>query len=139
LLHLCGIDVPDTVEGVDFSEAVLGGNSPKQDASIIAGFSPFADWRPERGGKEYRGIRTERYTYVRDLAGPWLMYDNQTDPYQLNNLIGNAAHKELQAELDSKLEGILQEQNDEFLPAPKLREQWGYTVLDATSSIPFGD
>ena len=28
-----------------------------------------------------------RYTYVRDLAGPWLLYDNDTDPYQLNNLV----------------------------------------------------
>jgi xylulokinase len=28
-----------------------------------------------RGGKVCRGIRTERYTYVRDLTGPWLLYE----------------------------------------------------------------
>ena len=27
------------------------------------------------------------YTYVRDLSGPWLLYDDEKDPYQINNLV----------------------------------------------------
>ena len=45
--------------------------------------------------KGFRGIRTSRYTYVRDTDGPWLMYDNQSDPYQLKNLVGDNKYADL--------------------------------------------
>ena len=51
---------------------------------MLACFHPFGEWiRRPAGGQEYRGIRTARYTYCRNLAGPWLLYDNEADPYQL--------------------------------------------------------
>ena len=31
--------------------------------------------------------RTSRYTYVRSLEGPWLLFDDQQDPYQMDNLV----------------------------------------------------
>ncbi len=37
------------------------------------------------GGREYRGIVTKQFTYVRDLKGAWLLFDNVKDPFQLNN------------------------------------------------------
>ena len=37
--------------------------------------------------KEYRAIRTSRYTYVRGLDGPWLLFDDEQDPYQMDNLV----------------------------------------------------
>lgn len=77
------------------------------------------------GGKEYRGIRTQRYTYVRDLEGPWLLYDNQLDPYQLHNLCGLVKFIDLQSHLDQKLNFKLQERNDEFLPAEEYLKKWG--------------
>jgi hypothetical protein len=46
------------------------------------------DWWHGEEGREYRGLRTKRYTYVRALAGPWLLFDNLADPYQMDNLIG---------------------------------------------------
>ena len=47
------------------------------------GVAPFCG-----GGfnKEYRALRTNRYTYVRGLQGPWLLYDDEKDPFQLTNL-----------------------------------------------------
>lgn len=60
----------------------------------------FYEWNFQNGGREYRAIRTERYTYAPDLKGPWLLYDNEQDLYQQHNLINDAAYAELQIELD---------------------------------------
>ena len=88
------------------------------------------------GGREYRGIRTARYTYVRDLNGPWLLFDNEQDPYQMKNLCNQPVHAELQARLDWQLKKKLKEQGDEFLPGPVYLERWGYKV-DAGGTVPY--
>jgi arylsulfatase A-like enzyme len=80
------------------------------------------------GGREYRGLRTPRYTYVRDLNGPWLLFDNEQDPFQLTNLVGSPAAKKLQNQLDSKLNWKLAEARDQFLPADDYIQKWGYQV-----------
>jgi len=57
------------------------GRQPDADrAALISCVTPFGEWIRRKGGREYRGIRTARYTYVRSLQGPWLLYDNQEDP-----------------------------------------------------------
>ena len=38
--------------------------------------------------------------YVRSIHGPWLLYDNQADPYQMHNLIGKSEARELQSRLN---------------------------------------
>ncbi|MHC4751421.1 MAG: sulfatase family protein, partial [Planctomycetota bacterium] len=86
LLGLSGIDIPKSVEGRDFSGVIRGTQLPDNDAALIMCPIPFHQWNYNRGGREYRGVRTRRYTYVRDLNGPWLLYDNKMDPYQLKNL-----------------------------------------------------
>lgn len=44
------------------------------------------------------GVRTKRYTYTTLMDHePWLLYDNQEDPYQLDNLINKSEQAELQA------------------------------------------
>ena len=78
---------------------------------------PFHQWSFANGGREYRGVRTERYTYARDLRGPWLLFDNKQDPYQLNNLINNPGYSEIQKELDEELRGLLKKTGDEFRKA----------------------
>ena len=88
------------------------------------------------GGREYRGIRTLRYTYVRDLKGPWLLFDNKTDPGQLKNLIGLPGSAILQKKLDDILKRKLAEAHDEFLPAEHYFRKWGYTV-DANGTVPY--
>ena len=55
----------------------------------------------------WRGVRTHRYTYARrDTGGgmePWLLYDNEKDPYQMRNLIDDAAHAQTRRELEASL------------------------------------
>ncbi|MHC4656270.1 MAG: sulfatase/phosphatase domain-containing protein, partial [Planctomycetota bacterium] len=120
--------IPDTVEGADFSNVIRGSRKQKDIAALISCPSPFGQWTRSRGGREYRGIRSRRYTYVRDLNGPWLLYDNKKDPYQLNNLCNKPEHSELQKKMEAVLSKKLKQTNDEFLPGAEYIKKWGYVV-----------
>ena len=105
-------------------------------AALIACITPFGQWSRNKGGIEYRGVRTKRYTYVRNLDGPWLLFDNKEDPYQQNNLINNSKYLKIQGKLENELQQKLTETNDDFLEGEKYIEMWGYKV-DATGTIPY--
>lgn len=126
LLGLSGVDIPKTVEGRDFSGVITKAQAPDNDAALIMCPVPFHQWGYRRGGREYRGVRTRRYTYVRDLNGPWLLYDNQMDPHQLRNLCGHPDYAKIQKDLEKKLSRKLKETNDKFLPGPEYMALWNY-------------
>jgi arylsulfatase A-like enzyme len=125
LLGLAGIRVPDSVEGLDLS-GVAAGKAPQggDRGTLLCLPVPFTETR-RHGFAEYRGLRTERYTYVRSIHGPWLLYDNQADPFQKRNLIGKPEAKELQARLDRELNEELKRRKDEFLPAAEYIKRAG--------------
>ncbi|MBS1856479.1 MAG: sulfatase [Acidobacteria bacterium] len=117
LLGLAGIAVPDSVEGTDYSALATGAAAPPPDRNAFLSLPvPITEAR-RYGFAEWRGIRNTRYTYVRSIHGPWLLYDNQADPYQMHNLIGKAGARELQARLDKELDAELKRRKDDFLPA----------------------
>jgi hypothetical protein len=90
--------------------------------------SPFARNVPAEKLSEYRAIRTSRYTYVRGLQGPWMLFDDQQDVYQTNNLVGKAEFASLVRELDHRLQGELKRISDDFRPGADYIAEWGYEV-----------
>ncbi len=160
LLGLAEAEIPDTMEGADFSACVQGGAPPNDGAVVTACYHPFGQWRADNGcpslgeylrrlneeqradilkrkaGREYRGLRTPRYSYVRSLEGPWLLYDLEKDPHQLNNLIGSPEASEVQGELDAWLSRRLEARGDAFLPGQAYLEEWGYQV-NAHGTVPY--
>ena len=136
LLGLSGVSIPKTVEGADYSGVLKGTKQAANEAALIMCPSPFGQWTAERGGREFRGVRTRRHTYVRDLKGPWLLYDNQADPYQLNNLVGRPGAAKLQQRLAKLLSKKLAERNDEFLPGRTYIAKWGHKV-DKHGTVPY--
>lgn len=136
LLGLIGVPIPSAVEGLDFSTALRGGKMPGDGATVIQCVAPFGQWERRLGGKEYRGVRRSRYTYVRDLEGPWLLFDNENDPFQTNNLANVPQFAARQAELDSLLQRKLKERADEFLPGSAYIAKWGYRV-NTNGTVPY--
>ncbi len=136
LLGLCELPIPDTVEGIDFSRYILGDNDPSDGSAIIECIHPFGEWARHINGREYRGLRTKRYTYVKTLEGPWLLYDNVNDPYQLNNIVNDDRYFQLKNELDAWLTRKLRSMGDDFLPGIMYIQKWGYN-LDETGTVPF--
>jgi len=131
LLGLAGLEIPKTVEGADLSELVKGGGEMPDRAALIMSVSPFTG-----GLREYRGIRTSRYTYVKHLDGAWLLYDNQKDPWQMNNLAGKPEHAELQRKMEDQLQVELRKIGDDFRPRQFYLDKWGYN-LGGGSHIPY--
>jgi arylsulfatase A-like enzyme len=136
LLGLARVTIPPSVEGLDYSSCLRGGLNPGDGASLIQCVAPFGEWERHVGGKEYRGIRTARYTYVQDLNGPWLLFDNERDPYQTNNLVNLPSQATLQIRLDAALRAKLRSCHDEFRPGADYVTQWGYQV-DQNGTVPY--
>jgi arylsulfatase A-like enzyme len=135
LLGLCGVTIPKSVEGFDFTGYLRGGKDPSGGAAVVQCVAPFGEFSRRNGGREYRCIRTARHTYARDLGGPWLLFDNERDPWQLDNLVGKPEHAELQARLEAQLTAKLAAAHDEFRPGAEYIAKWGYEV-DASGTAP---
>jgi len=123
LLGLAGIAAPSGLEGRDLSGIVLGKASEDLRSAFIANLCPFGEPFPE-----WRGVRTKRHTYVRTRSGPWLLYDNERDPYQMTNLVEEPSQRQVREELDRELSGWLERTGDRFLPREAYWKLFGYQV-----------
>jgi len=125
LLGLAGLTVPPSCEGNDLSRLASGQASADPEGAALLNL-PVSFVQARRCGfAEYRGLRTQRYTYVRSIHGPWLLYDNQADPYQMRNLSGRPEQAALQKKLDQMLEARLRRLKDDFLPGQRYLERAG--------------
>lgn len=101
LLSLANIAIPNSIEGEDLSELIKSPNEETDRAALVMNVCPF---HSEHETPEYRGIRTSQYTYVKTPDRALMLFDNEEDPYQLNNLVDKGEYTGLQ----NKLEKILQ-------------------------------
>jgi len=113
LLSLADLGVPAGIDGRDFSAAAAGGRSDQRDAVLLMKMLPGGNPWLANGVTPWRGVRTKRYTYARLLdRGPWLLFDHQKDPWQLENLINDPAHADLRAKLEVRMQELLIEAGD---------------------------
>lgn len=116
LLRLMGIDTcPDTVEGRDLSDAIMGkADAYQQEGVLMQGTGATAIYED---GHEWRGWRTKEYTYAVYLCdGEEHLYHNTTDPLQMNNLARNPAYAEQKAQLKAAMEAEMKRIHDPFKP-----------------------
>ncbi len=100
LLSLCGLPVPDRMQGSDLSPVLLGTSERGPGSAFFQIFVPFAgDGTP----RPWRGVRTDRAMYARNDQGPWLLYDLRDDPDERHNLASDRAPSPLQTEMEAKL------------------------------------
>jgi arylsulfatase A-like enzyme len=127
LLGLLGLPIPDSVEGRDWSPILRGeAEATGDEDALLIMAAEFTELR-FNGMRAYRGLRNRQYTYVRNLEGPWLLYDNQADPYQKQNLIANPEHAAIRKRLDAKLQARLDDMGDAFEDGLTLCERAGYS------------
>ena len=137
LLGLSNVAIPPTVEGENYA-AILRGEQPEPagSAALIACYTPFGEWTAAHGGRAYRGVRTKQYTYVRSLEGPWLLYDNVADPYQLENKVADPGCQAVREKLEAELTRLLKKTQDDFRPGAEYIQKWGYKV-DRSGTAPY--
>lgn len=113
LLSMCGAPIPKSVQGVDNSSHVLGKGGKKPESVLL---QRIMGGGGRKQGGEWRGVRTQRYTYARWRDKGWMLYDNEKDPYQMNNLIDKPEAKAIQAKMDGELQKWLKRVGDKFEP-----------------------
>ncbi|MDA1045043.1 MAG: sulfatase [Verrucomicrobia bacterium] len=127
LLGLCGRVAPESVDGKDYSDVLTGTQHIPEDAAALLNMPAAFTTLQNCGFKAYRGLRTARYTYVRNIDGPWLLFDNETDPYQMSNFINQSTHADLQARLEAQLQRRLAAIGDAFHDSNFYLERDGLT------------
>lgn len=111
LLSLCGLAVPEEMQGTDLSGAVLGTADRGPDSAFFQIFVPFAgDATP----RPWRGVRTDRHMYARTQEGPWLLYDLEHDPYERKNLALDPAQAAVKDRMEAKLAGWIKRTGDSW-------------------------
>ncbi len=123
LVGLAGLAVPESVQGANYSSLIAGQVKEAVEPAALLNLPVSFSVIRRHGCAEYRGVRTPRYTYVRSIHGPWLMYDNQTDPFQKRNLVNRPESRAIQLRLEKMLEGKLKAAGDEFLPGARYVER----------------
>ena len=113
LLNLAGLEQLSNLNGYDFSATVTKGAKPPVKSQPIMHIQKSnASHGDKHPSEKFRGIRTERYTYAVKESGPWILFDNKKDPYQLNNIIDEK--KKVSAKLDAQMRNWLREYDDPF-------------------------
>jgi len=124
LLGLMGLGhmIPKSVEGTDYSAAMLGRQVNRPDSAVYLNYLSFPQvksYSDSTSNRGLRGVRTHRYTYVirrgRDNEERYILHDNVKDPYQLRNIAGE--NPELEKQLRAKVEKWLKKINDPWLTA----------------------
>lgn len=120
LLSLADVTPPEAMEGTDYTQVMRGGDATVPDSVFLS--LPVPNTQAlSQGIPIWRGVRTERYTYARLRDGtPWVLYDNEEDPYQLRNLALQRHAREMREGLDATLNTWLEHRGDEVLSQEEL-------------------
>jgi arylsulfatase A-like enzyme len=113
-LGLCGIDVPDWMEGFDYSHRRTGVNArerTKQEPD-----SAYCQLIGDReSGYAWRAVVTkDGWKYACVKGGEWMLYNLKDDPYEQNNLAFNTAFREKRAEMRGLLQEWIDKTGDKF-------------------------
>ena len=85
----------------------------QQDAMLIMKLVPGGGPYLINAVTPWGGVRTKRHTHANLLGhGPWLLYDNQADPHQLNNLIGKPEQAAQQQRLEKRMRELMRAAGD---------------------------
>lgn len=114
-LGLCGIEVPDTMVGTDYSYQRVrdkqAGDEP--DSAFLQLVVPTG--HGDSTDRAWRGIVTrDGWKYAVLEHQPWLMFNLNEDPYEQANLAHNSAFAGQRRQLNDRLRQWLNETGDSF-------------------------
>ncbi|HPO09033.1 MAG TPA: DUF4976 domain-containing protein, partial [bacterium] len=134
LLSLCGAEIPPHVQGEDLSKVWTGHSRNAPTSALTACYVAFSEGK---NFPEWRCVRTNRHSLVRNRLGSWMLFDNREDPYQMNNLIESPGHSEIRSRLEKDLERWLERTGDTFEDPFYYIDTFGYPVDKETKHIPY--
>jgi arylsulfatase A-like enzyme len=115
---LTGGGAGSNLTGMDLAPFIRGETEEPERAGVLLEF--VTETRANRGyyDETWRGVRTERYKYTvigdRTGARPWQLFDLQSDPYEMDNLVDQPGHSGLARDMHHRLSGLLDATGDDF-------------------------
>ena len=104
ILDLAGAPIGDHIQGRSLVPVMLGDTEGWRE-SIFVEFYTYENPFPHLMDMDYRAIRTDRYKYIHWVRHPDLdeLYDLESDPYEVENRVGDPALAEVRTELRAEL------------------------------------
>ncbi|CAN5710324.1 sulfatase [soil metagenome] len=116
LLEIAGVPMPSWMQGHSFLPLLEGHATNWRDAFLYE----FYEYPAEHCARKHRGIRTERWKLIHFWEQPeeWELYDLETDPDEMRNLIGQRAQETRVRDLRHRLDALRRETADFDPPGP---------------------
>ncbi len=114
LLELCGVAIPEAVEGVSYLPLLDGSAESTRDQINYQTFKMVDGVKGEFTPVPERGIRTKGWLYVRQPIRRKLLFDQNADPDELNNLVDDPQYDALMDEFDAQIEAHMQATGDDW-------------------------
>jgi arylsulfatase A-like enzyme len=116
LCGLCGVPVPQTVQGSDLSGPWLGRDgAAEKEALFLMNFTNSADHAVD--GNEWRSTRTKDHSYIVWRDGRRELYDMRADRLQQNDLSEAPAAAGMLRKMQALMAGAQARLHDELRPA----------------------
>ena len=109
-LDATGADVPADMQGRSMLPLFSGGENPWRDAI----YYHYFEYPGIHAVKRHYGIRTNTHKLIHfyNDIDEWELYDLQQDPDELNNVAGEKAYADIEADLRRRLEEMMTEYGD---------------------------
>lgn len=135
LLAMAGVPAPAGVQGSDCAAFVRGDESAAPEDQWIN----FPSMPAKCSLPEWRGVVTRRHTYVCTRQGPWLLFDDKADSFQLRNLAGEGEHAALRERLDARVRAWLARTGDAFGTSREVADRYAPTHVDCVPPYWFNE
>lgn len=111
ILSLAGVDIPEDMQGVSFSE-IIDGEDPGNWRDAV--YYHYFEYPAVHQVRRHYGIRTEAYKLIHfyyDIDA-WELYDLENDPEEMHNLAADPSYADLMASLKIKLYALQEQYGD---------------------------
>ncbi|MFN2271916.1 MAG: sulfatase-like hydrolase/transferase [Anaerolineae bacterium] len=123
MLELAGLDVPPIMQGQSIVPLLHGEEAPEKESMIE--FNRYEIEQDSWGGfQPARCIVSDRYKLVINLLHSDELYDLETDPAEVTNLIGDPSYADIRDELHDRLLDWMYEKRDPFRGPEWERRSW---------------
>jgi arylsulfatase A-like enzyme len=104
-LELAGVKPPADMQGISLVPLLMG-RKPGNWRDAL--YYHYYEYPAEHAVRRHYGIRTDRYKLIHfyNDIDAWELYDLQTDPHEMNNLIDNPAYDRVESHLRKKLAAL---------------------------------
>ncbi len=105
LLELAGVEIPSDMQGVSLVP-LLKGEKPGKWRDAL--YYHYYEFPAEHAVRRHYGIRTDRYKLIHfyNDIDTWELYDLQSDPHEMKNLIDDPSYDKVEKKLRKQLDGL---------------------------------